>query len=349
VEVTGKRSDLQKLNRDTISAVVDISRLRSAGQYTLSYDVNYTTELGNLDVSFSNRAPYRVSLVLEKLDSRPVEVKTVFSGNVAEGYLSETMTCSHDTITVEGPAEIVDKISYAQVILDRTNVDKTVVAELEYTLIDKEGQIIDSTEISCDVKTVEVTLPVVMFKEVPLKVEFLSGSGATGEDVAHKISPEFVTISGDAALLEGVTQISLGNIDLGEMGTSAEFNFPILIPNEAKNISGDETATVTVRIRGMETKTLRVTNIGFVNVPEGCEAISMTQQLQVVVRARTSAIGNIEANNLRAVADLSSVTSPGTYTVPVTMYIDGYQQAGAVGDYSVVALVSTVEPAEAEE
>ena len=35
-----------------------------------------------------------------------------------------------------------------------------------------------------------------------------------------------------------------------DIGSSAESTFLILIPNETKNVSGDETATVNAKIRG---------------------------------------------------------------------------------------------------
>ena len=340
IDVTGKRADLKKLSAETVSAVVDVSRLRSAGDYSLSYEVTFAAELSDLEVSVTDRTPYRVSFTLAKMASKTIEVKGVFDGNVAEGYMAEPMTFDHDTITIEGPEEIVNQVSYAQVILDRTNLDKTVTAELEYTLIDSAGEKVDSSEITCDVTTIEVTLPVVMYKDIPLSVEFIDGGGATSNDVIYDIEPSSIMISGDAALLEGISQISLGNIDLGDFGISEEYTFPILIPNDTKNVSGDESATVSVKIRGMETKTIRSTNIAFVNKPEGYEPISMTQQLQILVRAKSTEIDKIAANNVRVVADLSEITAPGTYTVPVTVYIDGYTNAGAIGEYSVVVLVT---------
>ncbi len=340
IDVTGKRADLKKLSAETVSAVVDVSRLRSAGDYSLSYEVTFAAELSDLEVSVTDRTPYRVSFTLAKMASKTIEVKGVFDGNVAEGYMAEPMTFDHDTITIEGPEEIVNQVSYAQVILDRTNLDKTVTAELEYTLIDSAGEKVDSSEITCDVTTIEVTLPVVMYKDIPLSVEFIDGGGATSNDVIYDIDPPSIMISGDATLLEGISQISLGNIDLGDFGISEEYTFPILIPNDTKNVSGDESATVSVKIRGMETKTIRATNIAFVNKPEGYEPISMTQQLQILVRAKSTEIDKIAANNVRVVADLSEITAPGTYTVPVTVYIDGYTNAGAIGEYSVVVLVT---------
>lgn len=340
VDITGKRADLKKLNADTVSAVVDISRLRTAGGYALSYEVSFAAELSGLDVSVSDRTPYRVSFSLEKLASKDVEIKGVFSGSVAEGYMAESMSFDRDSLVIEGPESAVSQVSYAQVILDRTNLDKTVTADLEYTLIDAAGEKVDTSEITCDTQTIAVTLPVVMYKEIPLSVEFIDGGGATADDVIYTISPDKITISGESEILDGISKISLGNIDLSDFGINAEYTFQILIPNETKNVSGDESAKVTVKIRGMETKTIRVTNIAFINAPDWCKPTSMTQQLQIQIRAKGADIEKIAANNIRAVADLSDITAPGTYTVPVTIYVDGYSSAGVIGEYSVVALAA---------
>ena len=54
----------------------------------------------------------------------------------------------------------------------------------------------------------------------------------------------------------------------------------------------------------------------------------------------------ITANNVRIVADMSSYSQEGTYQVPVTVYIDGYDSAGAIGQYSIAVNLSAAEAAE---
>ena len=95
-------------------------------------------------------------------------------------------------------------------------------------------------------------------------------------------------------------------------------------PNDAKNVSGEETATVTIKIRNKKTRVIGATNIAFINTPDGFNAKSITQLVQTTVRASATDIDTIAANNLRVVADLSEYTQAGTYQVPVTIYIDGY-------------------------
>ena len=61
----------------------------------------------------------------------------------------------------------------------------------------------------------------------------------------------------------------------------------------------------------------------------------------MLIRASTADISKITSNNLRVVADLSDYTTAGTNTVPVTIYIDGFPDAGVIGDeYTIVVTLA---------
>jgi YbbR domain-containing protein len=138
-------------------------------------------------------------------------------------------------------------------------------------------------------------------------------------------------------VLDGVNKIVLGNIDLSDADNNQVYSYQIIIPNGAKNVSGEAEATVTIKVKNKETAVIRATNITFINVPDGFEAANMTQLVQTKVRASTSDIRQITSSSLRVVADMADYTQAGTYTVPVTIYIDGYPDAGVIGDYTIVA------------
>ena len=46
-------------------------------------------------------------------------------------------------------------------------------------------------------------------------------------------------------------------------------------------------------------------------------------------------LDQIQSSNLRAVADLSEVTQTGFMYVPVKVELDGFTNAGAVGEYLI--------------
>ena len=347
---SGKNSDLKKLEQyqEEIVAVVDVSKVRSAKEYTLSYDLTLPNSVQQSAVTVFDRRPSTVSFTVQRLVSKSVEVVGDFSRvEIAEDYMLDSRSFDYETVTVEGPEDIVSTIQCAQVEMSRTNLDKSVTETLSFTLLDENGNAVDTSMLTTNTDRIEVTLNVVKYKTVPLDVEFIDGGGATGKDVSYEIDPPTITLSGDSTVLDALNKIVLGNIDLASIKNSTEVkSFAIVIPDGAKNVSGEEQASVTIRIKNKETAVIRATNIAFINTPEGYTPNSVTQLVQVTVRASASDIDKISSSSLRVVADMTGCTQAGTYQVPVTIYIDGYPDAGVVGEYSIAVTLTRTEPTE---
>ena len=347
---SGKNSDLKKLEQyqEEIVAVVDVSKVRSAKEYTLSYDLTLPNSVQQSAVTVFDRRPSTVSFTVQRLVSKSVEVVGDFSRvEIAEDYMLDSRSFDYETVTVEGPEDIVSSIQCAQVEMSRTNLDKSVTETLSFTLLDENGNAVDTSMLTTNTDRIEVTLNVVKYKTVPLDVEFIDGGGATGKDVSYEIDPPTITLSGDSTVLDTLNKIVLGNIDLASIKNSTEVKpFAIVIPDGAKNVSGEEQASVTIRIKNKETAVIRATNIAFINTPEGYTPNSVTQLVQVTVRASASDIDKISSSSLRVVADMTGCTQAGTYQVPVTIYIDGYPDAGVVGEYSIAVTMTRTEPTE---
>ena len=260
----------------------------------------------------------------------------------------DSTSFDYDSITVEGPESIVGTIDCAQVTLDRSNVDKTITETVSYVLLDKDGDQVDTSELTLSADAVEVTMKIVKYKVVPLEVEFIDGGGAKAEtDVTYTADIQAVTLSGDVTVLDGLNSIQLEPIDLSTLSSNDEtITRTILIPNDVKNVSGQEEVSIHVIIHGKQIKTLRTTNIVFIGVDEEkFKATSLSQQVQVTIRADAADAQKILAGNIRIVADMSGYTQEGTYQVPVSVYVDGYDSAGAIGQYSIAANLA---PATAE-
>lgn len=347
----GKNSELNKLvqTQEDLYAVVDVTRVRSDREYRMSFDIQFPSGVDASDITVTDKNPSTVSFSVEKLVRAPIEVRGDFSAvSVAEGYMLDKTAFDFESIQVEGPKSVVDTIDCALVTMNRTNLEKSVTETVAYVLVDKDGDPVDTTELTVDVNEIDVTLSVVKYKDVLLDVAFIDGGGATSMDVSYKVQPDRITLSGDATVLDGINNISLGTIDLSQMLTNSDtITLPILIPNDAKNVTGVEDAQVEIEIKNKETASIRVgkDSFSFVGGPADLEPGSVTQQLNILVRADAKDIAKINSSNIRVVADLSSYTSAGTHTVnEVTVYIDGYPTAGVIGDYALV--VTLAEPAD---
>ena len=312
------------------------------GDFEMPYEIGFPPDVNKDEIEAEYKKPSLIEFTVETLAKKAVEIKGIWDGEPAEGYMGEPMIFDFEQIQVTGSKQVVDAISYAQVVITRTNLDKTVVVESPYTLMDENGEEITSPELKSDTEVIEVTLPIVKSKEIPLTIEFVDGGGATSEDVIVDIKPKSVIVSGDATVLDGISKIVLDKLDLSTIPDNTTLSLPIVIPNDVKNVSGAEIATVSIKIKGLETKVIRASNMEFVNVPEDFVAESMTQMLQITVRASEADIENIADNHLRVVADLSEITKAGSYMVPVTVWIDGFEDAGVMGEYTIVVSLEDI-------
>ncbi len=343
-----KRSLVSQLTKDTVHVSVDLRDIRSRGVYEKVYTISYDN-VDEEDVIVTRREPEYMTVNIDRMDVIPeVVVKGVFDGTVAEGYMSEPIIYSPETIEVSGPESVISRIAFARVVIDREELTRTVSGVVEYTLVDSDGQIIESPEITTSVKEIQYTIPIVKVKDVALTVNLLSGGGATEEDAVVRIDPPTITVSGDAELLSGINQLQLGTIDLASFAQSTTETFAVVLPNGVNNLSGEKEATVTVSIKGLETKRVITTNISFINVSEGYVPRPITQYKEVVIRGPKEIIDMISGSNIRIVGDLTDIgNAVGRYSVPTTVEILGYREVGVIGDnYNVVVSLELDVPEE---
>lgn len=354
----GNRQDLQKLTASNVVVTANLSEVEGPGQWQISYQYELPDTVSVNDISLEERSRSTVTIEVDKLATKEIELRGVFQGDVAEGYMPEAIELEYQSLTISGPQDIIATVDYAQVVLERTNVSKTVSDTLSYTFMDEEGNEIASEEIQCDVDKVSVMMVVNMVKEIPLTVQYIEGGGATAENVIENIEPSTVTVKGDAEDLEGLNSLTIAKIDLSSLQSTYSDTYNIIIP-DGMTIMSEDTATVSLELKGLTEKTFRITNLELANVPESEDLLATigTTSLQVKLRGPTDVMDAISSSNVRAVADLSFLgSSTGMFSVPVTIYVDGFSDVGAMGSYTVMVSISkqveveeamvTVEPSE---
>ena len=294
-------------------------------------------------MSIISKSPETIAFSVVRESAKTVEVKGVFTGSVADCYTADPILVEPSTITLYGPEDELKNVDSACVYVNRENVDMTLgPMKSSYVLLDQNGDEVPMQEIISDHNTVTVTLPVLMKKELPLTVNLIEGAGATADNCVVTVEPKSIEVAGDTAVLEKMNQLVVSTIDLSDFASSYENTFTIPLDNALRNLTGTTEATVKITVRGLETKKITTGNISVTGVKPGLRAELTTTMLEVTVRAETDVIDKITADNVRVVADLSDYdATTGVITVTAKAYVDGYEKAGAIGEYTVsVSLTS---------
>ncbi len=338
---TGRRNDLAALDNTTVTAEVDVSQILTAGTTKLPYKTKVPASVEKAVSTVGLLYPF-VDVFIDKIDTKVVEVRSNINIATKDGFIfkSDQVTLEPHEVRVKGPASLLQTISYAEVVLNRADaVEQTVDATIPCVLRDTNGSRIENKNITIDSPEIHLVAPVHKTRVVQLEVEFRDGGGITNaENVTHTLSPSEIFISGDAATLDGVNVIKVGQIDLSKVPASGTYEMKIVLPNGCENLSGVSTATVDIQISGVATRALSVNNIEYINadIPAGYRINLITKEITVQVRGTESVIGLVNAFNVRAVVDLQGqALQPGQLSLPANIYIDGYSRAGAVGEYRV--------------
>jgi len=294
-----------------------------------------------------SKSPDTVNIVLETVSRKTVPIKIEDNVKTEEGFIKGVLEQDITEITVEGPEDVVSQIYSAKAVLNRDDaVRQTLTATLDLLLVDADGNQIKDSAVMCSSTDVVVTLPVQMSKTVPLVLTFKDGGGATAQDVSYKLSVEEITISGDPADIENISDIKLQPIDLKDLNSNnTQMTRSVIMPENCTNVSRVNEVDVSITINNKAIRTINVSSTNFQKkaLPAELDAKYNTTVLPVTIRADESIINQITEDNIRVIVDFTDMsTAPGNnISVPIqvsSILIDGVQGAAGVidtGEYSV--------------
>ena len=336
--LSGNRSDLNKVNSSNITVVADLSKIYEAGIAELDYSISFPGDIAYGALSVQSRYPDSVVLEVERKIQKEIPVNIQYKGSVSTDFIvdKENKILDYSMVTIAGPQSVIDQITQAIIEVDLEGRNVSFSESYRYTLCDAEGKPVDAEKVDTNVAEVNLTLYIQRVKELPLVVTVVDGGGATEDTSDIKLEPSTIKVSGSDIVLEGLTELNLGTINLGELLQDTTLEFPINLPAGVTSLTPDlHEISVVVKFPDLITKTLTVNEIQAVNVPEGMEVEFLTQTLNVKVRGDSALVSRMSASNIIVTVDFASAQL-GSYTVKPTITMKGaYSKVGAIGNYSV--------------
>lgn len=348
----GPRRAVIALDRSNIRVTANLASVNSSGTQTIGLDIAFTDPNRDFsDVQVKKQSLTRAMIHISKLTSKQVDVRCEVVGNVAEGFLAGQLELSRDTIEIRGQNKDIVPVSYAKLTLNiGKDAENTVKQELTCQFYDENDELLDSTEILGGEAKIKATLPVYMTKEMPLEIVFHQAPGAGISNLNYNISPGSVLLSGEAAVLRGMSSIVLGEFDLLELVEKQSITAvcSIEIPEGCQNLSGETRATLDMSFKDMKTATVLPALFQIERAPQDKDVTILTETLPVSIFGRSEDVDAVSGENITVIMDLNDYKSAvGIYTVPVMLDIMADGDIGVSGTYRVQVRISErVEPPE---
>ena len=339
----GLREQISDINtkRDQFRVQVDLRSINTVGPHTLNYDIIFPDTVSETDYTVEDASLRTVTVTISAMSQREVPIRCELVGEVPDGYMVDTPQLRPETLVVRGLQSDVSQVDHAVVVVDMDEATESVSLEADFTLVDRNGAELDKDRYRINASVVQVIVPVLTIKELPLEVNFIESPGSTKAHMPYSIRPPSVMVAGDAMSLSNLESLVLGTITLSEITEDTTLEMPIPLPANSRLLGGDGMAEVTIGCVGLETRTLSTTNISFINPPSGPRVSVVTREIEVVLRGPVEELETLSDFNVRLVADLTDVsTTNGSYAIPATVYVDGARNVGAIGQYQVVVRIS---------
>ena len=345
--LTGNRSDLVEVNASNITLQADLTRIYDPGVHRLEYSISWPGSVADNAFTVENKYPAYVTITVEKKVTKEIPVEIVWDGAVPSDFMSdkENVLMDYESIIIKGPSSVVDKISHAEITVDLTDQRESLDQNYRITLCDKDHEPVNAELITVNTQEVNVKLTIHKVKEVPLVVTIVDGGGATSKTATYEILPKSIKVSGTEAALEDLEQINLGTIKLADYAEAQMLNFAITLPDGVTNQSNVTEAKVDLQFPGLITRDFTITGeqIKIINVPEGMEAVLITENLTVTVRGSVTDINRMTIRDITVTVDFADApVGTSTYKVTVT-FPEAFPTVGALGKPNVSATLQEAE------
>ena len=349
LNISGARSELNKLDNSNIIVKADLAGIDEAGDHQeLKYIVDYTADVSKSAFTVQQKNPQSIFVDVDVRRTKEIDVVVKWMGTRSENYIYDTdnPVMDYTTVTVIGPAAVADQIDHAQIEVDLTDRYESISEDFRYTLCDVDGEPVDAQQIVTNVEQIHLDAKIQKIKVLNLVANIIYGGGATTDNTTVEVQPETIRVSGSEAVLEELgDSLMVCTINTAELEKTNNENlkYTITLPEGITNETGVTEALVTVKIAGVNTREYTITNFQSINVPDGMEAEIINANLVVKVRGPAAQMMLLATEDIAAVVDFAEA-EPGTATYKATVtFPEGFEALGALKTYSVSAEVRVLE------
>lgn len=338
IKIQGKRYDISRLDSQDFYASVDLSDVTSAGKYNVTLEVFAKT---NEDYTLLEVEPKTLSLEIDKIITKEFPITgTAPDISLPEGFYADDVTTSPETISVTGSASMLEKIERIEAkstfhgeIMESTQTNSEII------IYGSNGTKIVSDKLKLSTELVTVNIPIFKQKELPLKITINYPANFDTDSLKYEIRPEMITVAAPNNTIDNQSQLDIGTINLSDITPNSNTYLPIVLPEGYKNLSGNNSATITWKTEnyGLLDYTVTSDDIEIKGVPDNYTVSLTTTALTVTITGPSDLITGFAKGDITATVNLMGVTlRPGTQDVTAAVSIKGTgQKCWVTGDYKV--------------
>lgn len=362
VYLTGDRGEVGNLKADELVAIASAENVMYAMEYNLPLDIECTS---GKKFEVTKIEPAIVSVAFDKIITKEVSLTPEISGiHAAEGYImadNKEIAVVPDTVSVTGPAETIDQITSATVVV-REDALLTATTDFKTSAINLYNgrtEISDENEMLSFNKTeFTVHVPVYAKHTVNLDVRITNAPASFDVNKFKELLDFSVTELEVAVPNESVKNIKymeVGTIDMREVDIGSEFTFSTedFLPEGYQDWNEVKTVTVKCPSEGLAVRSVHITNssIQLTNAPSQFNFKIVTSGVTPIFVGPKESIEQLTYIDINAQIDMlnSFDMGEGYYKLPVIFTIPSFDDVWCIGSEGVLSPKATIQVTEKED
>lgn len=322
VVLKGKTSILRQIKKEDINAIADFESIELSSLVPIQIIVE-GFDKAQIEASAS---PNNLKVDIEDSASKKLPITASAVGQVSEGFVLGEMEVQRDSVTISGPASVVDKITKVEARINVSDIDGDVEIDSELVYYDENNLTIEQTLLSNELsEAVEVKVKIYPIKTLILEFGTEGEPKENHEIVEIIAEPKEIIVYGEKEILDKFDKFSVdcSALDVSGLAGKVEEVIDLLeyIPEGLSLL--DETnslVAVTVQIDEYGTKTLEVP-VQSIIVHNNPQDLTMEYNaitdVSLTFTGKDDTLEELNVEDVRLSIDLSGCDKAGTYTVSV--------------------------------
>ena len=281
-----QRSVFGKINDSDFTVTADVEGLKK-GSHKVKLYVTAPD-----DVTIENVSVQKITVTVDDLVTATKAVTPVIENNSSDEEEPDILQISDESVTVKGPATLVDKVNTLNAVLDASKVGTEMKSfTIPLVPVDADGNKVSRVTPSKD--NVSITAVLLQKKTVDLVVP-LTGEDSEAFERTTTV-PKTITIKGRDDILSGISSVTCQTVDLSNVYKDCKIKLTPILPSNVDVATESESLCVEVEVKGVETKTFAFseTDVQVKDVTENMSATVGDVAITVTVTAKSDVMEEI--------------------------------------------------------